>query len=291
MSVNATNIILEPCDVLVGRREKNTITFDNDDAGDLNSKYFLLNDTHYVWININGAGVDPMITGRTGIEVIGATNAVASILAGSASVAINAVEGFNAINSGAVLSVENDAINLGSCVDGDTGFTIENIILGMREDLGATSGGVSISPEVTKVDVKIDQMGETLLDQIENGTNVSISMSLSEVTAENWSLIVGKISGDEITPTNGTKLVGFGESKRFKNLAQYSLELLLKPSNSSDDLRNVTFWKTIISPSSVNFSGSDLQVMEVEFMAIRDANRNSEINLFCFGDSKQNTLI
>lgn len=64
-----------------------------DVAGSLNSTYFLLNSAcdaykFYVWYNINSAGVDPAIAGRTGIQVAGATNASAATLATATSTAI-----------------------------------------------------------------------------------------------------------------------------------------------------------------------------------------------------------
>lgn len=56
-----------------------------DVAGSLNNTYFLYasNTTaYYVWFNINSAGVDPALSGRTGIQISAATNASASTLGG-----------------------------------------------------------------------------------------------------------------------------------------------------------------------------------------------------------------
>lgn len=64
-----------------------------DSAGSLNSTYWLLNSScdaykFYVWYNINSAGVDPAIAGRTGISVAGATNVSAATLATATQTAI-----------------------------------------------------------------------------------------------------------------------------------------------------------------------------------------------------------
>lgn len=69
--------------------ESYVVTTVADVAGSLNSTYFTLNGAdginYYVWFNINSAGVDPAIAGRTGIQVAAATGASANTIA----VAIN----------------------------------------------------------------------------------------------------------------------------------------------------------------------------------------------------------
>lgn len=77
-----------------------TVALVADVSGSLNSKYFLLNsgnnvNLYYVWFNINSAGVDPTIAGRTGIQVSGATNASASTLGTALATAVGAVDSSN----------------------------------------------------------------------------------------------------------------------------------------------------------------------------------------------------
>lgn len=64
-----------------------------DSSGSLNSTFWLLNSSSdaykfYVWYNINSAGVDPAVAGRTGIQVTGATNVTAATLATATQTAI-----------------------------------------------------------------------------------------------------------------------------------------------------------------------------------------------------------
>lgn len=78
-----------------------TIGLVADSSGSLNSKYFLLEDAngvhkYYVWFNINSAGVDPAVPGRTGVPIIGATNASAATLGAAVATAI---AGLNSTNS------------------------------------------------------------------------------------------------------------------------------------------------------------------------------------------------
>lgn len=75
--------------------EVSDVTLVADSSGSLNSTYWTFNaagDTYgyYVWYNINSAGVDPAVAGRTGIQVAGATNANATTLATATRAAINA---------------------------------------------------------------------------------------------------------------------------------------------------------------------------------------------------------
>lgn len=64
-----------------------------DSSGSLNNTYFLLNAPggagYYVWYNINSAGTDPAVAGRTGIEVDAATSATNSQIAIATRTAIN----------------------------------------------------------------------------------------------------------------------------------------------------------------------------------------------------------
>lgn len=66
-----------------------------DVAGSLNSKFFLLSSgdnaiNYYVWYNINGAGVDPLVPSKTGIMVAAATGATAATIATATAAAVGA---------------------------------------------------------------------------------------------------------------------------------------------------------------------------------------------------------
>jgi hypothetical protein len=71
------------------------VTCAADTSGNKNSTWFKFYSAgnaygYYVWFNINSAGVDPAVSGLTGIEVAGATNASAATLATAAIAAIAA---------------------------------------------------------------------------------------------------------------------------------------------------------------------------------------------------------
>ncbi len=86
-----------------------TVALVADSAGSLNSTYFLLNDAqgngYYVWFNINSAGVDPAVTGRTAIPVLGATNVTAATLGAAMATAIAAANSTNSFTTSGTSTV------------------------------------------------------------------------------------------------------------------------------------------------------------------------------------------
>jgi hypothetical protein len=113
-----------------------------DVAGSLNDTYFTCSlidangdqDDYYVWMNINSAGTDPNLPGRTGIEVAAATGATANTVAAAIQAAMDAITGWTATVSTDTVTVTND--NVGECQDAldgpaaPTGFTITTTIQG-----------------------------------------------------------------------------------------------------------------------------------------------------------------
>ena len=110
--------------------EITTVTCVADVAGSLNNKYFYINSAldaveYYVWMNVNAAGTDPAIAGKTGVEITLATSASASTVAAAVAAALDALGGFGAVDAGAVVTVTN-AVN-GSTTDASaetSGFTL-----------------------------------------------------------------------------------------------------------------------------------------------------------------------
>lgn len=140
---SAISFLLAPLDMCFGRIRlvytataagNQTVTTVADVAGSLNSKYFLLDDAasahkYYVWFNINSAGVDPMVAGRTAVPITGATAVSANTLATSLRSAIGALNGTNSFTTGgsnADVTILNKSVGAFTpAVDGaaPTGFT------------------------------------------------------------------------------------------------------------------------------------------------------------------------
>lgn len=300
--INPSDIKLEPCDAFWGKRQLTSVTCLADSSGSLNNKYFLLTGfnsdyeeiEYFVWYNVNDAGVNPALPNKTGIEVAVATDATASAVASATQAAIDAILNFSASVSGSIVLIKNAFFGQATeSVDGSaaTGFTITTPTIGFGGKLGASQGGITVSFENSIVDITSDQSGGTIIDGVLTGNNITVEMTLQEVTREKWSLLVGKVSGDEMTPTGGTKVVGVGESKRFKNMTQYAGELILVPVGAENSLRNHYFWVCTPAVESVNFSGEEVQVMPVSFRCFRDLSKDIAVNIWAFGDGTQDLSV
>ncbi len=130
---------------VVAVKEVQTVTTIADSSGNLNSQFFLYNgasnlNLYYIWYNINSAGVDPAVSGRTGIEVAGATNATANTLATATRLAINTAGAAVATGAtDAVIITNNQPGPCTAAVDGSatTGFTFA---VGTTGSYGSASG-------------------------------------------------------------------------------------------------------------------------------------------------------
>lgn len=104
--------------------EITTITCEADASGSLNNKYWTLSSLttdYYVWYNVNAAGVDPAVSGKTGIEVAIATDAADTVIATATAAAITALSAFGAAEVAAVVTVTN--ANKGAVTDAADGNT------------------------------------------------------------------------------------------------------------------------------------------------------------------------
>lgn len=92
--------------------------------------HFLLNSAnddrnYYCWFNVDGEGVDPAITGRSGLEATWNTPAADTVVATAIDAAVSASNDFAAVSPSATVTITN-AIN-GQAVDiaaGDSGLSV-----------------------------------------------------------------------------------------------------------------------------------------------------------------------
>ena len=295
-----TDIKLEAVDVFWGTERCGTVTFVDDVAGSLSGEYFdinvvgsdLVSETKYYVLLDNGSAVDPAPTGKTKISVSYTDGDTAAAIAGLAQAAIDAIIGITASVSGAVVTYENDYIGkvTEEVVTNAPSFTFATPRAGLGGSLGATAqGGSTLNMEASSVDLVSDQTGSIVLGQVYTGSTASVDMSLIEMTKERWETIVGGVTGDVFTPAGGTRLVGYGESRLYQNLFDLGGKLILHPIRlaASDRSEDIVFWRSAPLPSSISYSGQDIQGMEVTFTAYNDKSKPEEISLFAQGDWDQ----
>jgi len=103
-----------------------------DVAGSLNSKYFTINSAddliqYYVWFNVNSAGVDPAIAGKTGLAVALATGANANTVAAAVAAVLDPLASFAAAAVTDTVTVTNASVGVTTDAANGTaspGFTI-----------------------------------------------------------------------------------------------------------------------------------------------------------------------
>jgi hypothetical protein len=149
-----------------GTVEVSSVTCVADVSGSLNNKYFNLNSAYnrqayYVWYDVNSAGVDPALSGKTGVKVSVATNDTATAVATATAAAITALADFNASSSAAIVTVTNavggPATDL---TDGaaPSGFTLSVTTQGARPSANDYIGSSSLGTGLRALDV-IDSPG------------------------------------------------------------------------------------------------------------------------------------
>lgn len=284
---------MEAVNVTFGAEEETCIT---PATGLTGGEYFKLScqDTKYaVYTTVNSVGADPTVTGYTSVAVAVPTSYTVAEWITAFITAIEATDDFLAIASSDSLSVKVNTLDVGAVLetitDVDTSFDFSVLTTGFGGDLGQTKEGIEVSFEQSKFEVKSNQKGESVLDEILMGLKCSLSMSLLEMTASNWELVVGKGYGDTHTPSGGTKLIGFGDGRMNSSAFALGGKLILHPVNiaSSDRTRDVVFHKCLPAPESINFDGTDTQAMSVTFNAYVDDSKDASINIFAFGDWRQ----
>lgn len=149
-----------------GTKEVNSITAVADVTGSLNSKWFKLDSAYdrrlyYVWYDVNSAGVDPAVSGRTGVKVSVATNATAGAVGTATAAALDALADFSASSTTGTMTITN--ATGGPSTDAaegtaPTGFTFAVTTQGARPTANDYIGSASAGTGLRALDV-IDLVG------------------------------------------------------------------------------------------------------------------------------------
>lgn len=297
-------IKLEAANLYWGREACRQVTLVDDVSGSLSGEYFYLdakdidgNSTeYYVLLEGTTPAVDPTPAGKTKISVSYSDDDDAATLAGLLQTAVDAIDGFNAsVESSTQVHIENKYI--GEVVDGDRSnapsltFSDESGIGGF---LGKTSEGIELAIETQSTEIQANQTGLLVTDEIFQGQTASLTAAFLELTKDRLKSIIAGAVGGSYTPRGGTELVGGGDSRLFQSLKQVGGgKLILNPIRlgSSDRSEDVIFWISAPKPESINYSGTDVQVLNCTFTAYLDESKPSAVRLYAFGDWSQDEFI
>jgi hypothetical protein len=250
--------------------------------------------SYQVWFDLDGGSVAPTpASGETLIEVEISTGYTLKDIVTAMKTAVETAEAFYGIKcaDGECLVLEAPVIGeaLTSVTDVDSGFTLTQDEVGFANDLGGTAEGSELSIENTLFDITSNENGTLILDRINQGSSVTITVGLQEVSKARLEKLIGEGYGDIFTPASGTSLVGYGTSKNFRSSLSFAGRLVLHPVRLADTDRteDFTLWKCVPQPESINYSGTDKKVLNVTFTALRDENKPEEISVAATGDSEQ----
>ena len=304
MAINTTetNIRLEAVDAYFGKKHCRTVETTADSSDDLLDTYFDLN-----WIDADFAEIqgyvyfdtDPVISGKTAIgPVARTTNDSAAVIAAAIKTAIDGdTDGFfNVSVDDDLVTIENRApfAITAETDSGATGFTFVAARAGTGAKLGKTSeGGSSVTTSAETFEIRSDQTGQNLLDDISIGTTASIEMGIIELTKAQFELMIGSAAGDTVTGAT-SDITGYGESRLYQSMKSLGGMLVLRPirlSGTQDYTSDVVFHSCAPLPADLNYSGNDMQVLNVSFKPYLDSGVDTKVNLIAFGDWTQDELL
>ena len=151
-------------------------------------------------------------------------------------------------------------------------------------DLGSISGGCEIAVDVQSTDISVDSSGTTVVDSVQTGVGITISMTLMELNAANYNLMVSTCSGGSFAGSDAT-VHGYGTSKVGTSMLAMAQQLRLRPVGNSDNAEDWTFWKATPILESLSFAPDAANSMTVSFRCFPDSSKDSTISLGCFGDN------
>lgn len=174
------------------------VTCAADTAGSKNSTYWTFNSAndlygYYVWYNINSAGVDPAVSGRTGIQVAGATGATAATLATAtiAAIVASGAASYVAATAGASGHVILTNLQVGMCTAAANGTASYGASF-------STTAGTYGVPEISGLSVVISQ-GSTIVGRFgfPSGTQpiVGGSVMIQASAADVLTVVLSSLSG------------------------------------------------------------------------------------------------
>ena len=296
-----TDIKLEAVKVLWGVEQCRSLQVQG--AAAMGGKYFDLNliDENYneiqgyVFLD-DGVEVDPAPAGKTliasplineaGTE---AENAVIIKAALEASPSANLMKIEIEAETPDTMDIENQIFGAVSAeTAGDSTFVYALGNAGLGGDLGKTAqGGVALNLETQTTELKADQTAELILGEINQGNLTTIEMSLLELTKERFKTLIGSVVGDIVDMGADGEYVGIGTSKLFKELSAFGGRMVLHPiriSDISDRSEDWSFHITTPIPSSINFSGTEQQALEISFKPYVDESKPAAASVGGYGD-------
>lgn len=290
----STNQVLEAMRWYFGKRQCRTITFVDDVAGALDGEYFELNVINNEYVEekkvvLLSDGTTTTIAGlpaTTELIVVTFTVAdTAATIAGLVATALIPHEVRTEI-MGDSLDIQNQFVGA-ITVEDNTNAPSETFAIGALGFGGylGQSGESEMTATTEKVQLLDDAQGTIIQDEIITGHAIELAIPLREMTSARWETLIGNVAGDNLA-IDAKTVTGYGTSKLYTSMFSYSGRLVGHPvrlpaSNIDED---IVLLNTAPTMDSINFSGASIQEASMTFVAYKDANADTKINLMARGD-------
>lgn len=289
MAGDANNIVLSPMNIFWRIEANHQFTCVADVSDSLDGTYFTLMGTHYVWLD-GPVAADPAPAGLTAIPVTYTTNDSADTVAAAVQAAIDAVSGFSATVSGAVVDVKRDDVGeVDDSADVDSGVSVTICRRGKNVDLGLVEGEPSPAATPSSTEITAHQTGVTVISDLKTGVSENtVEINLLETTRSQLKEFY-KIWGGAFTPGAGTEVFGMGTSDIGKNMLIEGARLEMVPVSSlgSELSYQYNVMLTVPIPGSLVFSGENPRVLTVTFKGYPDLTKDSRVDSVLIGDPTQ----
>lgn len=133
-------------------------------------------------------------------------------------------------------------------------------------DLGAVEGDVTVTTEVPISEIKVAQLGATVVDMVSNGGNFRIKARLLEVTPAQIKRLLPNMAQVGSTGVYAYNNIG-------DKFSSYAKELILHPlgKNDADKSADVKFFKAVATGmGEIPFGNETITGFEIEFVALPD---------------------
>lgn len=292
-SSKSTNQRLEAMKWYFGKRHCRTITFATDVAGDQDGQYFDLNvfdenyeEKRYVVLLSDGTTTSaPLAADQTLVTVTFTANDTGAAIAALFETAVTALM-LRTEATGAVVEVQNSLVGkvTAEIATNAPDLTVVVGAAGFGGYLGQ-SGESELTTTTDVIQLVDDAQGTVVLDEIITGYTAEISIPLREMTTERWQVLIGEVTGNNIT-INTKEITGLGTKKLYQSMFLYSGRLIGHPvrnllTNLDED---IVMLNTAPKLDSINFSGAAVQEANFVFTSYKDANAPVEINILARGD-------
>lgn len=296
MSCSGNTIQIVPVNVKWEMEAQESIDFAGYNGLTAKGKYFIIysakDATKYaVWID-DGVVTAPVVAGATLLEaVISGDTDTAAQIAAAVDLVLDAHVDFVTSVNGTVVDIKRAAIGeVTDTTNGDLTLAVVTICRkGKDFDLGLLEGDVEFSVSPSNFIVQSHQSGVTPRAALFQGFESIEATTVMQETSKSNLKEIYKMYGGVMTGLT-TEVFGGGTAKQGQNLLIEAGRLVLKPVVATDNTQNTTLMLAIPIPDSLVFSGENPKTLSITWQGFIDANADTKVNAFMFGDQTQDGI-